>query len=133
MQKKKKKRGRSDGEKQKDRGLCVRGGGCLKLALHSGVLGNERDTSRFGVFVAITRKHQMNSLQAMCAGLCMHERVCVCRVSVYTYGCVSVEACGCMCVCVHVHVCGCVCEQVAGIFEDDSRGLTHARPNKAAL
>lgn len=35
--------------------------------------------------------------------------------------------------CVAVCVCVCVCEQVAGIFEDDSRGLTHARPNKAAL
>ena len=34
---------------------------------------------------------------------------------------------GCACVCV------CICEQVAGIFEDDSRGLTHARPNKATL
>lgn len=61
--------------RKKDRGLRVRGGGCLKLALHSGVLGNECDTSKFGVFVAITRKHQMNSLQAMCAGLCMHECV----------------------------------------------------------
>lgn len=83
------------------------GGSCLNPALHIGVLGNERDRSRFGVFVAITRKHQMNSSQAMCAALCMHE-------------------------CVHGgHIW--MCEQVAGIFEDDSRGLTHARPNKAAL
>lgn len=73
-----KKRKKKAGWRKKDRGLRVRRGGCLKLALHSGVLGNERDTSRFGVFVAITRKHQMNSLQAMCAGLCMHESVCVC-------------------------------------------------------
>lgn len=94
----------------------------MKLAHHSGVLGNERDTSKFGVFVAITRKHQMNSLQAMCAGLCMH--VCVCVVAR-----IYVRACSC----VKLSVCACVCEQVAGIFEDDSRGLTHARPNKAAL
>lgn len=55
-------------------------------------------------------------------------------VDAHTYGCVSmyVGARSClegvrMCLCV------CVCEQVAGIFEDDSRGLTHARPNKATL
>lgn len=65
----------------------MRGGGCLKLALHSGVLGNERDTSRFGVIVAITRKHQMNSLQAMCAGLCMHEYVCVYGERVHIWMC----------------------------------------------
>lgn len=39
------------------------------------------------------------------------------------------------CMRVHAQVCFslCVREQVAGIFEDDSRGLTHARLNKAAL
>lgn len=47
---------------------------CLKSALHSGVLGNERDMSRFGVFVAITRKQQMNSSQAMCGG-CVYADV----------------------------------------------------------
>lgn len=51
----------------------------MKLALDSGVLGNERDMSRFGVFVAITRKQQMNSFHAMCAGLCMHKFVSVWR------------------------------------------------------
>lgn len=76
----------------------MRGGGCLKLALRSGVLGNERDTSKFGVFVAITRKHQMNSLQAMCAGF-LYACVCVSkRVFVRMY----VSACSCvkLCVCV---------------------------------
>ena len=64
--------------------------------------------------------------------------------------CVCMSVCGiwwthshmdvwaCMWVYVHVWrvcvcVCVCICEQVAGIFEDDSRGLTHARPNKATL
>lgn len=50
----------------------------------------------------------------------------MCMVSVYTYGCAA-------CAVAFVQTCVCVCEQVAGIFEDDSRGLTHARPNKAAL
>lgn len=102
----------------------------MKLALRSGVLGNERDTSRFGVFVAITRKHQMNSFQAMCAGLCMHECV-VYGERVEFWMCEHV--CDCVFCCVCVCVCMCVREQVAGIFEDDSRGLTHARLNKAAL
>lgn len=91
--------------------------------LCSGVLGDERDTSRFGVFVALTRKHQMNSRRAMCTVLCMHERV-------NAWACMCAHAGMCVRVCVSSVR---VCEQVAGIFEDDSRGLTHARLNKAAL
>ena len=94
MRKKKKKKTQ---KREKRTEVCrVRGGGCLKLALHSGVLGNERDTSRFCVFVAITRKHQMNSMRAMCAGLCMHQCVRVHVLSVYTYGCVCVFVCVCV-------------------------------------
>lgn len=55
--------------------------------------------------------------------------------------CVLVCVCACVwvwlrepvCVCVFMCEAVCVCEQVAIIFEDDSRGLTHARPNKVAL
>lgn len=57
----------------------------------------------------------------MCACVCLYgERV-------HIWMCEHVRVCMFMCVAVNV------CEQVAGIFEDDSRGLTHARPNKAAL
>lgn len=65
--------------------------------------------------------------------VCMSMCACMC-VSVYTWACtVCVRRFMGEAVCMCVFVCVCMCEQVVGIFEDDSRGLTHARPNKTAL